>query len=251
MDRYFTSVSLAAWALENKFTIAGTMRHDRKEILKEVKVLNDREEMSVLHVYHEEKKIMLVSYIDKKKSGKKNVIILSTMHENVRVKDQRKKPQVHAMYDHTKGRVDVVDLLSTSHSTRIQTKRWPLNALAFILDTCRSNAKTILAYSGIQFTNFKFTYNLGKALILPSIKRRYCNSNGLQIRIINKIRRVLGVKEVSRKPDVENAQTKSGRSLNAWKEFLVPAHTRPSEMNNKLKFKCRKCNKFICKKHQH
>ena len=93
--------------------------------------------MSVLHVYHEEKKILLVSYIDKKKSGKKNVIILSTMHENLKVtKDQRKKPQVHTMYDHTKGGVDVVDLLSTIHSTRIKTKTWPLNALAFILDTC-------------------------------------------------------------------------------------------------------------------
>ena len=137
MDRYFTSVCLAAWALENTFTIVGTMRHDRKEIPKEVKALNDREEMSVLHVYHEEKKILLVSYIGKKKSGKKNVIILSTMHENVKVtKGQRKKPQVHTMYDHTKGVVDVVDLLSTIHSTRIKTKRWPLNSLAFILDTC-------------------------------------------------------------------------------------------------------------------
>ena len=66
MDRYFTSVYLAAWVLENKFPIVGTMRHDRKGIPKEVKALNDREEMSVLHVYHEEKKIMLVSYIDKR-----------------------------------------------------------------------------------------------------------------------------------------------------------------------------------------
>ena len=93
--------------------------------------------MSVLHVYHEQKKILLVSYIGKKKSGKKNVIILSTMHENVKVtKGQRKKPQVYTMYDHTKGVVDVVDLLSTIHSTTIKTKRWPLNSLAFILDTC-------------------------------------------------------------------------------------------------------------------
>ena len=172
MDRYFTSVCLAAWALENKFTIVGTMRHDRKEISKEVKALNDREEMSVLHVYHEEKKILLVSYIEKKKSGKKNVVILSTMHENVKVtKGQRKKPQVHTMYDHTKGVADVVDLLSTIHSTRIKTKRWPLNSLAFILDTCWSNAKTILADNGIQFTNVEFTYNLDKALISPSIKQ--------------------------------------------------------------------------------
>ena len=114
--------------------------------------------MSVLHVYHEEKKIMLVSYVDKKKSGKKNVIILSTMHENVKVaKDQRKKPQVHTMYDHTKRGVYVVDLLLTSHSTRIKTKRHILNALAFILDTCRSNGKTILVDNGIQFTIFEFT----------------------------------------------------------------------------------------------
>ena len=41
MDRYFTSVSLAAWALENKFTIVGIMHHDRKAIPKKVKALND------------------------------------------------------------------------------------------------------------------------------------------------------------------------------------------------------------------
>ena len=48
------------------------------------------------------------------------------------------------MYDHTKGGVDVVDLLSTTHLTQIKSRGWPLNAHAFILDTCRSNAKTIL-----------------------------------------------------------------------------------------------------------
>ena len=31
------------------------------------------------------------------------------MHDNVKImKDQRKKPSVHKMYDHTKGGVDVV-----------------------------------------------------------------------------------------------------------------------------------------------
>lgn len=40
--------------------------------------------------------IMLFSYIDKQNSGEKNVIVLSNMHENVKVtKDQRKKPEVH------------------------------------------------------------------------------------------------------------------------------------------------------------
>ena len=57
---------------------------------------------------------MLASYIDKKKSGKKNSIVLSSMQDSVKVtNDQRKRPQIHSMYDHTKGGVDVVDLLLT------------------------------------------------------------------------------------------------------------------------------------------
>ena len=46
------------------------------------------------------------------KSGKKNVIVLATMHDKVKVtNDQRKKPLLHEMYDHTKGGVDIADLL--------------------------------------------------------------------------------------------------------------------------------------------
>ena len=178
MDHYFMSVFLAEWALQKKFTIVGTMHHDRKGIPKEVKVIGNREEKSVLYVYHREKNIMLVSYIDKKKSGKKNVIVLSTMHDSMKVtNDQRKKPQIHSMYDHMKGGVDVVDLLSTSHSTRKKSKRWPINAFAFILDTCRTNAKAILQDNGKPLSNFEFTYAIGKGLVLPAIQRRYANSN--------------------------------------------------------------------------
>ena len=165
MDSYFTSVFLAEWALQKKFAIVGTMHHDRKGIPKEVKAIGNREEKSVLYVYHKEKNIMLASYINKKKSGKKNVIVLSTMHDSVKVtNDQRKKPQIHSMYDHTKGSVDVVDLLSTSHSTRIKSKRWPINAFAFILDTCRTNAKTILQITANHFQTLSLPMLSEKAL---------------------------------------------------------------------------------------
>ena len=147
------------------------MRHDRKGIPKEVKVIGNREEKSMLYVYHKEKNIMLASYIDKNKSEKKNAIILSTMHDSVKVtNDLRKKPQIHSMYNHTKGGVDVVDLLSTSHSTRIKSKRWPINAFAFNLDTCRTNAKTILQDNGKPLSNFEFTYAIRKGLVLPAIQ---------------------------------------------------------------------------------
>ena len=163
------------------------MRHDRKGIPKEVKAIGNREETSVLYVYHKEEN-MLTSYIDKKKSGKKNVIVLSTMHNSVKVtNDQREKPQIHSMYDHTKGGVNVVDLLSRLHSTRIKSKRWPINAFAFILDTCRTNAKTILQDNSKPLSNFEFIYAIRKGLVLPAIQRRYANSNGLQIAVVNKM----------------------------------------------------------------
>ena len=57
----------------------------------------------------------LVSYLEKKKSGKKNVIVFRTMNDKVQfTNDQRKKLHVYEMYDHKKGGVDIVGLLLTS-----------------------------------------------------------------------------------------------------------------------------------------
>ena len=89
--------------------------------------------------------------------------------------------------------VDVVNLLPSTHSTRIKSRRWPLNALAFILNTCCPNAKTILQDNGIKLTNFEMTYNLGKDLVLPAIRRGYSQSNGLKITVINKVRHGLRI----------------------------------------------------------
>ena len=58
------------------------MRVDRKDIPKEIKSLDNREERSVLHVFDSDEKILLISHIDKK-SGKRNFVVLSTLHEEV------------------------------------------------------------------------------------------------------------------------------------------------------------------------
>lgn len=66
------------------------MRLDKKGIPKEIKSLGHREEQN----------IMLVSCIDQKKAGKKNVIVLTTMHDNVSVtKNKRSKLDVHVIYN--------------------------------------------------------------------------------------------------------------------------------------------------------
>ena len=247
MDRYF-----AEWALDCNFTIVGTMRNDRKGIPKELKVMKNRDERSVLYVHHGEKNIMLVSYIDKKKSGKKNIIGLTTLHDTVKVSnDKRNKPQVLVMYDHTKGDVDVADLFSTHHTTRIKSKRWPLNAFAFILDTVKTNSKTILSDNKVKLSNFDFTYALGKALVLPSIQNRYQNNNEMQPPILQKIRYVLRIKETNRRPQIETPATLFRRCHVYVQESVGTSHYKKMQqkMNDKIKSMCARCSSFICKRH--
>ena len=56
MEWHFTSVTIAQWALEKKIIIVGTIRLDRKGILKEIKSLGNREERSVLRVFDSDEK---------------------------------------------------------------------------------------------------------------------------------------------------------------------------------------------------
>ena len=175
------------------------------------------------------------------------------MHDKVKVtNDQQKKPHEHVMYDHMKGGVDIVDLLSTNCKTRIKSKRWPLNALAFVLGTCRTNAKTIVGDNNIQVTNFEFRYELSKALVLSSIQRRFKNQNSLQIKILNKMRHVLNIQEVNHRRQNKNQRTKSGCCFKCVDEIIGTADykNKREKLNNKLKSKCHLCSQFLCKVHQ-
>ena len=58
-------------------------------------------------------------------------------------RDQRNKPHAMVFYDSTKGGVDVVDLHSSSVSTRVKSRRWSINAFSFSLDNVRTNACTL------------------------------------------------------------------------------------------------------------
>ena len=114
------------------------MKHNRKEIPKEFKTVDSHEKLSTKFIHTQDsgdENIMLLSYVDKKTSGLKNVIALTTMHNDVRVtKDSKLKPDVLKFYDHTKGVVDIVDLISSHSSTRMKYAKWTINALAFVLD---------------------------------------------------------------------------------------------------------------------
>ena len=89
-----------------------------------------------------------MSYVDKNKFGKENDVVLSTMYADLRItKDELKTSSVHAFYDHTKGGVGAIDLVSSHNTTKMKVKQWPVIVISFLLDTVRMNAKTILPES--------------------------------------------------------------------------------------------------------
>ena len=117
LDRYFTSLSIAEWLQERNISVTGTLRKDRIGLPQEMKTEAGRTEKSTKWCYNGN--MMLVSYADKKKKGRKVVLLFSTTHDEIHVsRDERTKPSPIVYYDHMKGRVDVVDLCSTMLTTR-------------------------------------------------------------------------------------------------------------------------------------
>ena len=96
------------------------------------------------------------------------------------------------------------------------------------------------------------TFNLEKELVLQAIRRRYSQWNGLKIAVINKIRCVLGINEVSAHPKPENFNPTSVRCFKCVEAIVgkISYKAEEEKLNNKLKTKCSKCQKFIYKKHQ-
>ena len=90
--------------------------------------------------------LMLTSYVVKKKSGKRNILLLSTMHDNVRCsRDERKKPNTICFYDKAKGGLDVVYVVICKYTT-------------YMLDTARTNAHTVFQEIKHDIRTFDFIW---------------------------------------------------------------------------------------------
>ena len=95
MDRYFTSMEVSRWLQERGLTVVGTLKANRKGIPEGMKKTDSQEDKSVLYAYCEDLKSLMISYVLKKKSGWKNVLVLSSMHKSVNItNDDRQKPDV-------------------------------------------------------------------------------------------------------------------------------------------------------------
>ena len=79
------------------------------------------------------KKVNLNFYVvSTKSSGKRNVLMLSTVHPILRLsKDIKPKPALYELYDFTNGATDIVDQRMSFYSCIPKSRKWTIN-VAFI-----------------------------------------------------------------------------------------------------------------------
>ena len=96
---------------------------------------------------------------------------------------------------------------------------------------------------------FKFTFCLGKQLVLPAIQHRFENSNGMQSSAMQKIERVLCIQNIHR--PVGNVDESVGRCGICVSEIVGTDNYKQKrgKLNNKVKTKCQKCQSLTCKAH--
>ena len=86
-------------------------------------------------------------------------------------------------------------------------------------------------------------------LVLPSIQRRFENSRGFKIDLIQKMRRVLGIAELNKAPSKATATV--GRCKACVHNIVGSPEYKEKrqKLNKKLKLICEKCSEFVCKNH--
>ena len=112
-DNFFTSYDLAQSMLNRQLTLCGTVRKNRRFLPPAILDVRARPVLSSKFAFHND--MTLVSYVPKKK---KNVLLLSTQHQDVEVHVDRQdnKPEIILHYNRTKGAVDTLDKLLRTYS---------------------------------------------------------------------------------------------------------------------------------------
>ena len=188
-------MSIVEWLLNRNITCVGTLRTDRKGIPDQVKSTDNRDDKSTIFYHCESLKSVLTSYVVKKTKGWKNVLVLSSMHDTVKVtRDERMKPSTIVFYDHTKGGVDI---MAGVYTTRCKSRRWTMNAMSYVLDTVWTNMNTIWneINQNEKHDSYDFMWALSGALVRPFIQHRYDNRNGLTKNIVVSMMNFLGIDE--------------------------------------------------------
>ena len=128
-DNYFTSIKLATELQKYKTSLLGTVNRIRKEVPAVVKHMKEPLYSTTLH---KSDNVTMTVYQGK---TKKNVAILSTLHQNITIADNAKKtPESVKAYNDTKYGVDIVDQMARKYTVKTSTRRWSIHSLQNTLD---------------------------------------------------------------------------------------------------------------------
>lgn len=212
-DNFFTSLSLARQLKTNRTSLLGTMNKIRREVPECVK--KAREDLYKTVVFKNDD-ITLTVY--QAKPGK-NVIILSSLHQDVHIgNDTKSKPDTVISYNESKYGVDVVDQMARKYSVKAGGRRWPVHTFYNILDLAGINAWVLYK----EVTNTK-------------IMRR-----DFLLKLADELAKDYTVTRV-RAPPVHIEASEAGGSRRR-------CQVRKSCREGKSAYKCASCEKPVCKK---
>ena len=135
-----------------------------------------------------------MSYIPKSKSKKKNVVLISSMHQDKKIDEangEDKKPEINTLYNSTKGGVHVVDMMMDKYSISRNSRRWPLTVFFALLNIFFVNSYVLYVHNPQnKLTRCKFIKKV--SLVLSQETRedsRTCTCKESQSRYFKKVTR--------------------------------------------------------------
>lgn len=181
-DNYFTDVELAEDLLGLRTTLVGTIRKNKRDIPQELQPCRLRTENSSIFAF--DRQLTLVSYVPRKG---KAVILLSSLHHDMRVSEEvHKKPEIIMYYNETKGGVDRMDQMVQTYSCKRKINRWPMAVFFNIIDVAGIAAFIIWTTKNPQWNDNKrcrrriFLQQLGRSLVDAHLNQRRQNPYAFQ-----------------------------------------------------------------------
>jgi hypothetical protein len=166
-DNYFSSRKAALYLLENKTSFLGTLKGNKREIpiLYDSKqnIKNNKLTLYSSEFYRDEKGCLLTLYQGK---TDKNVLILSTLHDQIYIDcANKKKPNTVISYNTTKFGVDAVDNMTRLYNVKSATRRWPVQVFYNILNLAGINSWILFKKKNSSIARSKFLSKLIKEII--------------------------------------------------------------------------------------
>jgi hypothetical protein len=169
-DNFFTSLSLAKALREKRTSVIGTARKNRQELPPVAKSISASEPVHSTKSFSSDG-VTLTVY---KAKPTKNVILISSRHEFVKIEEGvKQKPNTVAFYNQTKCGVDILDAMARKYTVKPASRRWPVHVFCNILDMAAINAWILFCQvTHVKISRRQFLQRLVEELAEPLKKKR-------------------------------------------------------------------------------